>query len=481
MCGLVAVVSREQPIGLAELDAALDAISHRGPDGRGVWTSQDRRVALGHVRLALRDIGGGAQPIASERHEVIAVVNGELYGAGPLRQELRALGHVFRTASDSEIVVHAWQTWGPQMLPRLRGEFAFALYDTESNTVFCARDRFGIKPLAWTQHAGRVLIASQARALFALGAPRAWDSEALLRAASFQYAGPRSTLFQGIHELPAGHSLTIEAGRATVSRYWDLDLPCSRGAVDVRAAVVELRTRFDDAVRERLIADVPVAVQLSGGLDSAAVLASATQALGAAPDAFTVSFTDAAGYDERAHAQSTAAHFGARLLVVAGTDRDVASALPGAIAASEGACINAHAAAKLLLSAAVRDAGFKIVLTGEGADELLMGYPHFRSDLSGSDAGLARTNEASMGLMLPATDGLSPAAVPAALGHVPTWMRAKAAFGGRVRGMLRDGIAEVQRQRDPARDWLDLFAIDGQMAGREPFRQAPHSWTKLAL
>lgn len=482
MCGLVAVISWNAPPPDEDVGRALDALAHRGPDGRGIWRSADRRAQLGHVRLAVRDLEGGAQPLRSEDGRVVAVVNGELYAARELRAELEAKGHRFATHSDSELVVHAWEQWGRAMLPRLRGEFAFALWDDRDRVLFAARDRFGVKPLAWAEAPGRVILASQARALFALGLPAAWDHASLFQAASFQYAPPDRTLFAGVHELPAGHALLARDGRVHVERYWDLDhaaQPCwTRTEADTVAA---FRERFDDAVRERLSADVPVACQLSGGLDSSAVLASATESQGGPMDAFTVSFVGGEAYDEVALATQTAAHLHARHHVVPVSDADVADHFADAVVSGEGVCINAHAAAKLLLSRAIRRAGFKVVLTGEGADEVLLGYAHLRSDLEGSAARVTSSNAASAGLMLPRGDGLSTAAVEHALGWVPTWISAKATLGKRLHALVRDDWRAGFGDRDPARTMLSSFDLGGQVHGREPALQAAYLWTKLAL
>ena len=482
MCGLVAVRSWKAPPPDEHVARALDAIAHRGPDGRGLWRSADRRVQLGHVRLAVRDLEGGAQPLASEDGRVVAVVNGELYSARELRHELEAKGHRFATRSDSELVVHAWEAWGRAMLPRLRGEFAFALWDERAQVLFAARDRFGVKPLAWAEAEGRVMLASQARALFALGVPAAWDHASLFQAASFQYAPPDCTLFAGVHQLPAGHALVAQDGRVRIERYWDLDHPASRRWTrSDEDTVTAFRERFDDAVRERLSADVPVACQLSGGLDSSAVLASATKARGAPVDAFTVSFVGGEAYDEAAIAAETAAHLHAHHHVVPVTDDDVAHHFADAVLSGEGACINAHAAAKLLLSREVRRAGFKVVLTGEGADEVLLGYAHLRSDSEGTTERVAASNAASAGLMLPGGEGLSTASIERALGFVPTWISAKAALGKRLHALLRDDWRQGFGDRDPAHTLLASFDLAGQLHGRERPLQSAYLWTKLAL
>jgi asparagine synthase (glutamine-hydrolysing) len=480
MCGVVAVVDPRGGVDDFELARALEAIAHRGPDGRGVWTAEDRRAAIGHVRLATRDLDGGAQPIANEDGRVIAAVNGELYGAAALRAELAARGHRFRARTDSELVVHAWEEWGPAMLPRLRGELAFVLWDARDRVLFAARDRFGVKPLAWAERAGRLLVASQVRALFALGLPAAWDHGALFQCASFQYAPPDATLFAGARELPAGHALLARDGRVVVREHADIAPARAPLVIDDADAVREIGEGLDDAVRERLDADVPCAFQLSGGLDSSAVLASAAAQTGRPLDAFTVSFDGGGAYDEVDRAAATARHLGARLHVVRVADADVAESFADAVVHAEGACINAHAAAKIRLAAAVRAAGFKVVLTGEGADEVLFGYAHLRADIEGSAARVVGSNAASAGLMLPDAVGLPTGAIARALGFVPTWIAAKAGFGRRVHALARpDWLADFG-ERDPAR--VLLAGVDvARLEGRERAAQSAYLWSKLAL
>ncbi|HEX3772666.1 MAG TPA: asparagine synthase (glutamine-hydrolyzing) [Polyangiaceae bacterium] len=477
MCGIVAVVSPRGGVHAGSLDGALDALAHRGPDGRGVWVSPDGAVAMGHVRLAVRDLEGGAQPLTNEDGRVVAAVNGELYGTAALVADLIARGHRFRARTDSEIVVHAWEEWGPAMVDRLRGEFAFVLWDARERVFFAARDRFGVKPLAWAEHGGRLLFASQVKGLFALGVPARWDHDSLFQCASLQYALPGTTLFAGAREVPAGHALLVRDGEARVFETWDLDYPV---AARDDASPASFAASLDEAVAIRLEADVPVAFQLSGGIDSAAVLASASRQTGRALDAFTVSFSGGGAYDELDRAEAIARHVGARLHVVRVVDREIADAFPAAVLHAEGACINAHAAAKVRLSAAIRDAGFKVVLTGEGADEVLFGYAHLRSDLAGSAERVRSSNAASAGLMLPDADGIPMDAVARALGYVPTWMAAKAAFGKRTRDLARDAWRARFAERDAAAELLEAFAL-GRLEGWGRVERSAYLWTKLAL
>lgn len=479
MCGLVAHVA---PAASAlDLRPALDALAHRGPDGRGLRRSACGRAHLGHTRLALVDPAGGAQPLASESGDVLAVVNGEFYDDATLRAGLSARGHRFHTGSDSELLIHLYEEHGADALRWLRGEFAFALWDQRRGRLLAARDRFGIKPLVYTTHAG-LLVASEIKALLALGAPASWDVAAFFQAASLQYLLPGQTLFLGIRALPPGHALESDGTHVRVWKYWDIDHPVSPAPADDGEAASELRRRLDEAVRLRLRGDVPVAFQLSGGIDSGSVLASAASAQAGPLDAFTVSFGGA--YDEAAQAREIADFVGARLHIVEAPADALAAAFPAAVVAGEGLAINGHIAAKHLLTRAIRQAGYKVALTGEGADEVLAGYAHLRADLHGDGGEAARllaSNQASAGLMLPDGEGLPLGAVQAALGFVPTWLQAKAGLGRRVRSLLRDDLLARFAHVDPARELIAAFDVEGQLRGRGRVEQSLYLWSRLAL
>lgn len=479
MCGIVAICAHRGRAERRDVERALGALRHRGPDGLGVYVTEDARVALGHARLAVMDPGGGAQPIANEDGTVVATVNGEIYDFERLRDELTARGHRFRTRSDSEVLVHLYEEHGEACVAMLRGELAFVLWDARRRRLLAGRDRFGIKPLVYAQTRERVVFASEAKALFALGVPAAWDAGSVFQSASAQYTLPGRTLFAGVREVRPGHVVVVEDGALREERYWDLELPATDGASTPR----DLMDALEDAVRVRMRADVPVACHLSGGLDSSTVVALARRQ--GPVDSFTVAFDDAS-YDELALAEASARHVGSRLHVVRATPDALARALPAAVHAAEGLAINAHLPAKFLLSGAVRDAGFKVVLTGEGADEALLGYAHFRQDLLGAvdSEGAARalhaTNRASAGIMLPAGAGLDTGAVKRRLGFVPTWLAAKATLGRRVHALLADDFLAAHAHTDPFADAVD--ALDAaQLTGRAPVMQAAYAWTKLAL
>ncbi len=489
MCGIVALLSPQRAISRGALERATTALSHRGPDGRGARVLHGGRVALGHTRLALVDPAGGAQPITNEDESVVAVVSGELYDDARLRRDLEARGHRFRTRSDSELCVHLYEEHGEALVDFMRGEFAFALWDERRAKLVCGRDRFGVRPLCWTRLAdGSTAIASEAKALFALGAPVRWSDEALLFATSAQYVPEDATLFEGVAQLRPGHLLVADAAGVVTRRYWDLHFARAEDKRPVSRE--ELRGAVEEAVTVRLRGDAPVACQLSGGLDSSLVAAIAARATHDALDCFTISFEGPREYDEIEIAARTARAIGAELHPVRVGARALWDALPAAVASGEGLAINLHLSAKFLLSRAVRGAGHRVVLTGEGADEVFGGYAHLRRDLllerGASETELAAANRASAGIMLPEAktpdrqDALDTRGASEVLGFVPSWLQAKAALGRRVTSLLAPELRRRFATRDPYREIAASFD-EGALRGRERIDRSSYTWCKLAL
>src|SRR5215469_16976929 len=264
MCGIVAFFSRCHPNPEAALQRATQSLNHRGPDGQHYWMSQDGRVGLGHARLSIIDLTTGDQPITSEDGLTRIVVNGEFYGYEAIQRELQQSGHRLRTRSDSEIALHLYEDLGPHCLQKLRGEFAFVLWDETNGTMFAARDRFGIKPLFYAFHKGTLYLASEVKALFAAGVPRRWDAESVSN--SIEFGGhPVRTLFDGVFQVPPGHYLLATERHIQLIRYWDFDYPRVDSNAPVRSNaeyVAEFRHAFEEAVRIRLRADVPVGCYL---------------------------------------------------------------------------------------------------------------------------------------------------------------------------------------------------------------------------
>jgi len=466
MCGVIARWGPPAELR-ATITAGLAAIGHRGPDGQGLWI--DGGVALAHVRLAVIDVEGGAQPIANADGSLVAVVNGELYGFEAQRAALEARGHAFRTRSDSEVVLHLYEEYGDAFLSHLRGEYAFVLWDGRKHRLIAARDRFGIKPLVYAHHAGALWMASEAKALFAMGVPAVWDPTSMRQALVSQYIAPSRTLFDGVHELVAGYVLEAR-GPSTTTLHRGPPLPASHPMKTRQLDLVsDIRTSLDEAVAVRLRADVPVAAYLSGGLDSSLIVALAARR--APITAFGIAF-EHAPYDEHHEAAAFARDLGVPFHPVPVTQDDLLDYLPAAIEKSEGLCINGQLTAKFLLSRAVRDAGFKVVLAGEGADEMFFGYAHLVREAlevaaAGGDASAAAQLAAhdaqhaiQAGIMLPVDRDPS----------LPVWLDAKRGIGRAMRPLL---TAIAREPADPVAE-LDDLPTDRLARSRD-------LWTRLAL
>ena len=217
--------STQEPVSATALDQAIRRLAHRGPDAQRTWVSDDRRVGLGHTRLSIIDLATGEQPIASEDEGLRIVVNGEFYEFERMQRDLEDSGHQLRTRSDSEIALHLYEDLGTACLRELRGEFAFALWDGPNDTLFAARDRFGIKPLYYAHHGGTLYLASEIKALLAAGVPARWDRAGFFHAKHFLVTPQDRALFDGISQVPPGHFLIASDGQTRLVRYWDFDYP----------------------------------------------------------------------------------------------------------------------------------------------------------------------------------------------------------------------------------------------------------------
>ncbi|MFN8607277.1 MAG: asparagine synthase (glutamine-hydrolyzing) [Vulcanimicrobiota bacterium] len=465
MCGIVSVVS---PAGIEPeaLWRASQSLARRGPDGHGWWLHPNGLAGLAHRRLAIVDSVRGQQPFTNEDGRLHAVVNGELYDFRRLRQQLQAQGHRFGSDCDSEVVCHLYEQYGLGFVHHLRGEFAILLYDSELSRLVAVRDPFGIKPLCYARHDQEWWFASKARALWAAGLPRGWCEEAFWQAASTQYTLPDQTLFRGIKQVPPGFLAVLQDGRLELSRYWNPAQKVSDPA--------EFLDRLDSAVADRLAEGMPVALQLSGGVDSSAVAALAARRRSDLR-AFTVSF-DQASHDEYALAAEVARRCGLELERVDLDEAGLLSLLPEAVWASEGLAVNAHLAAKYALDQRIQAAGFKVVLTGEGADEVLWGYPHFRQELAADDCerqSIVSQNPIAAGIMVTSGEGLSLQGVRRRLGRVPFFLKAKAALGARIHSCLRQEFLRSQDAFAAMVDWAPLPV--------EPLEQTAALWNRSAL
>jgi asparagine synthase (glutamine-hydrolysing) len=472
MCGIVAIFSRRTPIPTGVVEKATNSLHHRGPDGQRHWISPDCRTALGHARLSIIDLTTGDQPIANEDERLRIVVNGEFYGYESIQMELEGRGHRLRTRSDSEIALHLYEELGADCLRQLRGEFALVIWDDINKRIFAARDRFGIKPLFYSFHDGILYLASEIKALFAAGVPARWDGESVYDSVDFG-ASQMHTLFKGIFQVPPGYYMVATEEDIKLTRYWDFDYPESTETTPQRSDAEyaeEFRHMLDESIRLRLRADVPVGCYLSGGIDSCAVLGLAARHHPEPIRAFTLTF-DRPEYNEGDIAREMAAKAQAQFFPIPIKQDDLADHFGDAIHQAETFCVNGHGVAKFLLSRAVRDLGYKVVITGEGSDEILGGYMHFRRDMTFHKPTIAAAN------------GIGPAldAVNGALGFVPGWVETAISLSTKMHAVLSKEFIAASKGRLGFSNFIKDIDVPGQLTGRHPLHQSLYLWSKTRL
>jgi asparagine synthase (glutamine-hydrolysing) len=378
MCGIAGIVAadRLRDEELARLPVMRDVLVHRGPDGAGDW--HDEHATLAHRRLSIVDLAAGAQPLSNEDGTVWVTYNGEIYNHADLRPELEAAGHVYRTRCDTEAIVHAYEQWGDACVSRFRGMFAFAIWDQRRRRLLLARDRMGIKPLYWAVARERLLFGSEIKAILASGLIRPRANEAALpELLSTRGIAGEETLFLGIHKLLPGHVLIFENGRVHTKQYWDI--PASSSPVEQGFSPASWVARFRDALEEsvrlRLMADVPLGMFLSGGLDSSAIAALMARLVDRPVQTFSVAFEDQA-YSELRYSREVAQAIGADAHeVVIGAD-EFFGALPRLLW-HEDEPIAHPSSVPLYFVSSLAGRHVKVVLTGEGSDELLAGYGRY--------------------------------------------------------------------------------------------------------
>ena len=384
MCGIAGILSYAGAPAPAidELSRMIGAIRHRGPDGLGIY--RDAHVGLAHARLSIIDHEGGAQPLSDASGEIWVSFNGEIYNHVELRAELESRGYAFRTRSDTEVLVVAYRAFGDACVERFEGQFAFALWDTAKRRLLLARDRFGVRPLHVAQLGRRVAFASEVKALLQLtDVPRAIDPEGLAQVFTFWTPLAPRTAFSGISEIRPGHLAVITPGGELRERAWyDPAFPARHREGARRVRIEDSEAALSEALLRSVAlrwhrADVPVGCYLSGGLDSSVVAALARRVHAGALRTFSIRFEDPA-LDEGPFQRAMVERLGTQHDEIFVARGDVALAFPEVIQHVERPILRAGPAPLFLLSRAVRDAGIKVVLTGEGADEVLGGYDLFR-------------------------------------------------------------------------------------------------------
>jgi asparagine synthase (glutamine-hydrolysing) len=348
-----------------------DVMTHRGPDAEGVWN--DDCAVLAHRRLSIVDLAGGQQPLANEDQTIWIGYNGEVYNHADTRRELERRGHRYRTKSDTESIVHAYEEWGDDCVHRLRGMFAFALWDSRRRRLLLVRDRLGVKPLYWTQQGDTLIFGSEIKAILQHGLVRAEARiDAIPELLSTRSLAGTETLFRDIHRLAPGHLLAFEDSRVQIRQYWDVPIGERDQSMHRAEVVPRFRELLEESVRLRLMSDVPLGVFLSGGIDSSAIAAIMARLIDRPLQTFSVAFRDRA-FSELDYSRQVAHAIGANSHEVVIDDHDFFDALPKLIW-HEDEPIAHPSSVPLYFVSRLAKQHVTVVLTGEGSDELLAGY-----------------------------------------------------------------------------------------------------------
>jgi asparagine synthase (glutamine-hydrolysing) len=490
-----------RPAGLPDgaeslLGSMMKTLDHRGPDGTGHHLDPARGLAMGHTRLSIIDLQGGHQPLHARDGRITLTVNGEFYDYKRIRARLACDGERFGTKSDSEIAIPLYRRHGLAFVEHLRGEFAFALYDQERERLILVRDRFGIKPLYYRLQDDELIWGSEVKAILQHpGVPHRLDRKAAVHQV-MQVMVPGSTAYEGVEGLLPGHMLIVERKgdrlEARTQQYWDFEFPdaVEHGTREHAEALADeyvagVRERLIDAVATRLEADVPVGCYLSGGIDSCSILGLATPMQQSHVKAFTIAF-DHADYDESAIAREMAERTEAdQEMLLLSADELYGDAFLTTVRHAERTFYNTLAVAKWHMSRRVRECGYKVVITGEGSDELFGGYPFYKRDyfLHAPDEAGANDPTSSAGVFhgaILAEEQQSHAAWNDLCGFTPSWIQpwmitleaARPLFSAEVTEMLRDydPVAAVAGAIDPAK-----------VRGRHVMDIAQYTWSKTML
>jgi asparagine synthase (glutamine-hydrolysing) len=380
MCGIAGIchITGHSRISLKTLKKMIGIVRHRGPDETGLYL--DRCVGLAHARLSIIDLAGGVQPIHNEDETLWIVYNGEVFNYIELRQTLEQKGHRFYTSSDTEVILHLYEEEGPDCLAQLNGQFALAIWDAKRKELFLARDRVGIRPLYYTIVDNSLIFASEIKSIFMdERVPRRIDPVAMDQVFTFWTTLSPGTVFENVYELPPGHYMTVSNGAVAIEKYWDIPLYPRGDQLDVSPPEIrrQILDLLHDAIRIRLRADVPVGCYLSGGLDSSGVTAMVVKNFDNDVRTFGIRFEEER-FDEGKHQSQMVSYLNVNHTDIRTTNEMIGASLPDCLWHCEKPLLRTGPVPLCLLSEVVRKNGFKVVLTGEGADEVFAGYNIFR-------------------------------------------------------------------------------------------------------
>ncbi|MEQ9424839.1 MAG: asparagine synthase (glutamine-hydrolyzing) [Cyclobacteriaceae bacterium] len=496
MCGIAGFISTKPFIGDSGvyLKQMMDTLHHRGPDGNGAHFDEQRSIAMGHTRLSIIDLETGRQPLYNNDKSQVLTVNGEFYDYKKTRTRLRLEGFDFVTKSDSEIAIPLYQKHGLSFVDHLRGEFSFALFDEEKERLILVRDRFGIKPLYYHVSENVIYYGSEIKALFAHpDVPTKFSTQGVLHQLMHTMV-PGSTTYEGINALQPGHMLIIDrkGDRFEVSdrKYWDVDFPEeeAREAQTEEYHIERVKEELTEAVKYRLEADVPVGCYLSGGIDSCSMLGLASSMQQSPVKAFTISF-DHKDYDESAIAREMAARVGAdQVQIDLKADSLYGENYVKTLWHAERTFYNTLGVAKWAMSKKVNECGYRVVVTGEGSDELFGGYPSFKRDMfiHGKDNNsndfrnqMEASNSVFKGAILSENQETHPA-FESLCGFTPNWIQPWISTLALAKPLLHGDVIAELRDYDPIEAIVDTFD-KSQIENRHFLDVSQYTWIKTML
>lgn len=495
MCGVIGIISpgrtKEELPGLKK---GLSELVSRGPNDEGIW--MDESVLLGHRRLAIVNPENARQPILSDCGNIIVTCNGEFYDFEDIKNKLLS-DYKFKTDSDSEILIPLYLKFGIKgMMKHLRGEFAFIIYDKNKRKVYAVRDRFGIKPLVWHYDSKKVIIASKVKAIKPIGVDLNWNYDSLYQAITMQYPLITKTYFKDISQLSPACFLEIDFNNDSIQikekRYWDINKKTKirNQKLNFDEAADQLREILLESITLRMRGEAKFCCHLSGGLDSSIIAGVMSKYSKEKIDCFSIVFPEIdALYDESEIARETIEYLGGVFHPVSVSQQDIFNHLSDAVYWSEGLAVNGHLSCKFLLNKEISRLGFKVALTGEGADEAFAGYSHLRQDLingfSQSDAELKRNlyelNKAVVGTELSFGESLDCNIIKEHLGFLPSFIKAKASIGHKLYNLLRKEISQALSPTQIFSKFLLATAPEGVFKNSHPIEVSSVLWIKSSL
>lgn len=493
MCGIFAHFSKNSNVNKETLRTALVQLRHRGPDANAYWIANDKKIGLAQTRLSIVDLNLIEMPISNEDNQILIIANGEFYGHDHIRESLIKKGHAFKTQTDTEIALHLYEEHGMDCLKDLRGEFSFIIWDNRIKTLFVARDRFGIKPLYYSVNSDGLYFSSEIPCLIKTGSiTPEWDTRTLFNSTHCNLNSDE-TYLKNIFQLPPGSYLAVNQSGHRIVQYWEMNYPLASdktyyNSFSEQEIIQDISNTLNESIALRLASDVPIACYLSGGLDSSTLLGMASKISGRPLDTFTISF-DNEKVDESAIAIRSADNIESKLHTLRVTEIDIANSFERAVMSACTPMANAAGVARYLLSNFASQHDYKVVFSGEGSDEIFLGYNFMVWEALTYQADSFKFDNVEeykdkMHAIFP-VDRSNTKVLPKCietiqerLGYLPKWVETQGYFNASHRALFADELLQSHQHYNPYAKFLKKFDINSQMLGRQNVLQTAYLWMR---